>query len=285
MEKHNIAARHEGKVLPTVINLGISELILTPLICASLVGEIFKGLLYQKNQIPYPYGWMESMVIKKRKKPEVDRSKRENMTVSNHYRTVSSAYDTIEEIVKAFKEEFLNNAEHIKEVVIIFGTMPQSPKEMFSISISDLAVGHIERNHIAYMNKYQQKILRNIFLSQDWMDSIDSSVSCTNTFVYLKKNSSGTISSNSDTFIPSRPLTFSQGLKHTKINIKSEYNLDSNCCDNLIIYGQSKASQTISSEATEVDSETLSETWYQFKDMVKGFRDCYVNKVSACELW
>ncbi|VEN33729.1 unnamed protein product [Callosobruchus maculatus] len=275
----------EGDV-PTVINLKISELILTPLICASLIGEILKGLLYQKNQIPYPYNYMKNMVIKKRQKQEVDKPGKENMTVLNHYRTVSSAYDTIEEIVKALKGEFSKNGDHIKEVLIIFGIVPQCPKELFTISISDLAVGHIERNHIAYMDKYQQKILRNIFLSQSWIDLIDSSLSCTNTFIYLKMNTSGSIHYNNDTrtFIPSGALTFSQGLKHTKIIISSEYNAETNCCENLIVYGQSKP--CISGESVEsIINVAVTESWYQFKDMVKGFKDCYIHNVSASELW
>nr|CAH7720197.1 unnamed protein product [Callosobruchus chinensis] len=268
---------------PTVINLKISELILTPLICASLVGEILKGLLYQKNQIPYPYSYMKNTIIKKRQKQEADAPKKDNITVLNHYRIASSAYDTIENIIKAIKEEFSKNGDHIKEVIIIFGTVPQCPKEIFSISISDLAVGHIERNHIAYMDKYQQKILRNIFLSQSWIDLIDSSVSCTNTFVYLKMDSSGSIDYN-DTFVPSVPLSFSQGLKHTRIKISSEYHSETNCCENLIVYGQSKP--CVSEESVESNNDVVAtESWHQFKGMVKGFKDCYVDKVSASELW
>nr|CAI5831157.1 unnamed protein product [Callosobruchus analis] len=271
-------------VLPTVINLRISELILTPLICASLIGEILKGLLYQKNQIPYPYSYMKNIIIKKRLKHEAEKPKKENITVLNHYRTVSSTYDTIEEIIKALKEQFSKCGDHIKEIVLIFGTVPQCPKEVFSISISDLAVGHIERNHIAYFDKYQQRILRNMFLSQNWIDLIDSSASCTNTFIYLKTNSSGSINYNNDTFIPTGPLTFSHSLKHTKIKISSEYYLENNCCENLIVYGQSKPSRLEESVESNINVSSM-ESWYQFKGMVKGFKDCYIDKVSASELW
>lgn len=56
-------------------------------------------------------------------------------------------------------KEFSNNVS-IKEVVVLFGTTPQYPKEVVTINILPISTQHIEQNHIAELDKYQQKILR-----------------------------------------------------------------------------------------------------------------------------
>ncbi|KAL1501631.1 hypothetical protein ABEB36_006927 [Hypothenemus hampei] len=164
------------------------ELILTPFASASLVNEILKGLLYQKSQIPYPYSWLKEAIEKRRKKlseSDANVSKKLNFTHENHYRTVSKACDFLEVLMKGIAKEFSENI--IKEIVVMLGTSPNCPKEVVTIQIPHIDQEHIERNHISELNKHLQKVLRHIFLSQTWMDSVNTSLTCTNTYVYLKK--------------------------------------------------------------------------------------------------
>lgn len=140
------------------IDLKISEITLTPLACASLINEILKGLLYQKCQIPYPYSWMKNMVDKKRKAHSSE-NKTINFTAANHFRIVSKAYDTLESVMKGILKEF-SYKDNIKEVIVLFGTTPQCPKEVVTIKILPSDTEHNERNHMTELDKYQQKILR-----------------------------------------------------------------------------------------------------------------------------
>lgn len=143
------------------LNVEISDIVLTPFTCASLVNEILKGLLYKKSQIPYPYNWLKNIVNKKRDQVNIgEKTGPTNFKLENHFRVVSNAYDTLENLMKAITKEFSESVELIKEVVIIFGTTPECPKEIFSINTVPVMKGHNEKNHIVQLNRYQQKILR-----------------------------------------------------------------------------------------------------------------------------
>lgn len=145
----------------SVINVEITEVVLTPFICASLINEILKGLLYQKNQIPYPYNWLKNIVNKKRGQGHNgDETVPKNFKLVNHFRIVSNAYDTLESLMKGIVTEFSDSVDVIQEVVIVFGTTPECPKEVFTIKTFPVMKGHSEKNHVAQLNKYQSKILR-----------------------------------------------------------------------------------------------------------------------------
>lgn len=111
-------------------------------------------------------------------------------------------------------------------------------------------------------------------------------MACTNTYIFLK--TSGTCPSTADSgnfFIPSRPLTLSAKVKHIKINLNYEVSEKRDCCDNFFVFedvGDSDIKQRQVSES-EGNQETIN--WYQSKDLFKGFKDCFINKVSASELW
>lgn len=144
------------------IDIEISNVILTPFTCASLVNEILKGLLHQKNQIPYSYNWLKSIVTKKRQQENNDeKTGPTNFKLVNHFRIVSNAFDTLESLMKAIIKEFSDSLdETIRKVVIVFGTTPECPKEIFTINTTSVMLGHHERNHKEQLIKYQQKILR-----------------------------------------------------------------------------------------------------------------------------
>ncbi|KAJ8925927.1 hypothetical protein NQ315_009779 [Exocentrus adspersus] len=273
------------------INVEISE-VLTPATCAFLINEILQGILYQKCQIPYPYTWLKSVVNRKRAKDSTSENavKKINFSAASHFRIVSTAYDILENVMKGIIKEFSERGDCIKEVVFVIGPTPQCPKEIYTINITSLAKGHLERNHANSLCKYRQKILRNIFLCQRWMDAVDNSMTCTNTFIFLKTfvtpSGSPNVDSSENIFVPSRPLTFPSKTKHIKINLNYEQGEYRNCCDGFFVFedvgGGEAGKQRQNSESTEAQ-ETVS--WYQSKDLFKGFKDCYINKVSASELW
>lgn len=139
------------------------ELTLTPLVGASLVNEIFKSVLYQKCQIPYPYSFLKQ-VVEKRRKHSIDSqehvSRKVNFTYENHFKTVSSAYDYLNSVMKCIVNKFAEHGNDVEEVVILFGSSMFSVKEAVTVHIPVMATGHVERNHVNELNKHVQKVLR-----------------------------------------------------------------------------------------------------------------------------
>ncbi|XP_074042244.1 uncharacterized protein [Leptinotarsa decemlineata] len=272
-----------------VIDVNVSNLIMTPLTCASLVNEMLKGLLYQKSQIPYPYSWMKTVLERKRQRNENEPSDSPiNLSAANHFRIVSKAYEILQSVMQGVIEEFRESVLPIDEVVIVFGTTPQCPEEILTITIPSLARGHFEGNHLNELNKAQPKVLRNIFLSQSWMDSIDTSLICTNTYVYLKKSvtKSRGQSVSQSVFVPVRPLMFSPKVKHVRINLCSDNHRNSNnCCQNLMIYTDDDDRVPSTQEQKCCENTKNEVVWFQFRDLIEGYKDCFINKKSASELW
>lgn len=145
---------------PLCINVDITENIFTPFACASVVNEFIKSLVYQKSQIPYPYNWLKTVVNRKRKSCEGDERKKPiNLNIDRHYRVVSTAYDNLEEIMKNIRKELDSSCE-VHEILILFGTTPQCPKEAYTIKVPSIDRSHLEENHVQDISKNQQKILR-----------------------------------------------------------------------------------------------------------------------------
>lgn len=145
----------------TEIKVDICELLPTPFVVATLVNEILKGLLFQKCQIPYSYNWLEHVIEKKRKKASGQQtSKKFNITYENHFRMVSTVYDNINSVMKGILKEFCESTNIVLQVIIIFGSTPNYPKEVYILNLPTIVKGHNEKNHMPELNKHLQKILR-----------------------------------------------------------------------------------------------------------------------------
>lgn len=146
------------------INLNVSDLLLTPLSCSSIISEIIKVLLYEKSQLPHSYNWLKSMVTKRRKAAKDDDhpNEKRNFTAARYFNIVSSAYDAVETMMESIKKALQNDANVINEVLIIFGTTPLNPKQSFSIKLSNILHDHVESNHVQSNLRKQQTVLRYI---------------------------------------------------------------------------------------------------------------------------
>nr|XP_008195500.1 PREDICTED: uncharacterized protein LOC103313603 [Tribolium castaneum] len=276
----------------STINISVGDYILTPASCASLVNEVMKNLLYQRTQIPYPYAWLKSIVKKKRKSIEDgEEEKKTNFTLNKHYQTVSTAYDAVENIALNIVKCFTDLGNSLKEVIFVIGVTPVCPKEVFTVKASSLALGHVEGNHVMENSRRQSRILRNIFLEEVWMSLVENSLPCCNTYIFLKVEASQSNLSNvcnDNIFIPSKPLLVSNKIKQTVINFNSNSQVFS-CCDKLEVFkdscdveGPGKCERNFNEK--DKSSEN-GETWLQSTIVIRGFKDCFVNKVAASELW
>ncbi|CAG9863404.1 unnamed protein product [Phyllotreta striolata] len=265
------------------LHINVTDILLTPLSCSSLVSEVLKGVLYQKSQIPYTYDCMRTLVTRKRQKTEGEKV---DIRAANYFHLVSGVFDKLELAMLELKNEFSHWKSGIREVLIVFGTTPVTANEVFSIKFSSLVEGHNERNHILQLNQYQKKILRKLFLSQDWLDRIEGSSTCTNIFLYILKTRVNSDSlAEQSVFVPTNPVNFSPKMKRTNIIFKSSNVLDTNCCDNVEIFDDVNEKSCSVNDVCDTEQAETDVDWYKFKDLVKGFKDCFVNKRSLSELW
>lgn len=106
--------------------------------------------------------------------------------------------------------------------------------------------------------------------------------------MFLKKycplNSERT-TSDQDVFKPVRPLTFSNKVKHIEINFSADEFADTNCCDNLLVFSDDGKHNKVSADVSRDIHTDDNIVWYKSKDSFQGFKDCYINKTSASELW
>ncbi|RZC34417.1 ribosome-releasing factor 2, mitochondrial, partial [Asbolus verrucosus] len=113
-----------------------------------------------RAQIPYPYAWMKNIVTKKRRSlEEASANKQTNFTLHKYYQTVSSTYDALENIMTNMVNHFTHFSDNLKEVVFVFGVTPVCPFEVYTIRISTVARGHLEKNHVMENNRKQLKVL------------------------------------------------------------------------------------------------------------------------------
>lgn len=142
------------------IDVNVTNLVLTPITCSTLVSKVIKCLIYEKSQIPYPYEWLQTIVNKKRKlDSETESENSKNYQAERHFRTVSSVYDNTESILKEIKQQFKSGTP-IEEILLLFGGSEMSPKEVYRIRIPYLAKGHLEENHYTMTKKYSHTVIR-----------------------------------------------------------------------------------------------------------------------------
>ncbi|KAB0804542.1 hypothetical protein PPYR_01512 [Photinus pyralis] len=267
----------------------IEQVLLTPLTCASLVNEVLKCLLYQKSQIPYPYNWMKNVVKKKRSNPDV---KNTNLQAERHYHSVCSAYDSLEKIMDSIAAQFKDDGSNIKKILIIFGSTPYSAKEVYTINISGVVIGHVEKNHLNANSKHQYKILRDIFFSDEWINTMDLPMVPTNTYVIIEKVAATVVDELS--FQSVSEYVKLPSVKNVYINLNYHYDGNHNCCNDLLIFQDLNKDCAISNslkctESNEINNSSERDTdqvlWIQNKTFVRGFKECFINGISATELW
>lgn len=265
------------------IDVNINNLILTPLTCASLINTFIKCLIYDKTQIPYSYKWLETIVNKKRKEASRNDENNEhnkNYQAEKYFRKVSNFYDTVESILKQIDNIFKNNND-VEEILLIFGGSEMSPKEVYRIRIPTLPKNHQEKNHITVTNKLSYTVLRQIFLSPEWENAIDNTLTPTNMFVFLKTNATNIhLEPNSSFYITKRTLV-------TDINLIYEVDDSVKCDCNFSVFqddNKQNKSEINLIDFSVVDNQDKFE-WYQLETVLKGFKEEFANKVPLSELW
>lgn len=120
------------------------------------------------------------------------------------------------------------------------------------------------------------------------MDLINSSLSCTNTYIFIKQTCSYQAIPSGNVFIPSKPLYLAPKVKHTVLNLNYTQPLIRTCCDDWNIFCEdSEIPQGIMYNKSEYAGleQNPDELWSQSQILIPGFKDLFINKISACQLW
>lgn len=130
---------------------------------------------------------------------------------------------------------------------------------------------------------------RQILLSDVWADATRKAMPSTNMYIMLKKKPSTTEKSatqallDDNFFLPNKKFSLSTEVEKIVINFLYSVEEKHNCCSDLKIFEDTPKNDTASTVNTS--SSCVECEWYQAKVLVTGFKDCYVGKISASDLW
>lgn len=114
------------------------------------------------------------------------------------------------------------------------------------------------------------------------MNLMSNPIPCTNTYIFL--NICNVVSTKSDwsetIFIPSKQFSYSEKVKHTivKIDCNNEESFD--CCEHFKIFEDVNKTSVFCEDENKTNL-----VWLESKTIVKGFKDCFINKVSVSDIW
>lgn len=123
-------------------------------------------------------------------------------------------------------------------------------------------------------------------LSEDWLTAVNMPLPLTNMYLMLKKTDTSVTNEN---FLVNRQFNIPN---KNNVQVEIEYTNLSQfvCCKDLLIFEDNNTKDKemltdVKKNIIQVSSEYDEEIWYQSKTFLKGYKDCFINKVHASELW
>lgn len=117
-------------------------------------------------------------------------------------------------------------------------------------------------------------------MSDSWMDSIDSSIPCTNTFIFMTKYQDD--NSENSLFQPCTPLTFQKNVKQYTVKINWDSSQDQHCCKIFDEFNESCECENVDTSIEQFEHNIL---WYKFNHKLEGYKNVYINGKGVCDLW
>ncbi|XP_047004770.1 MAD2L1-binding protein isoform X1 [Schistocerca americana] len=160
-----------------------------------IVIKTIKYILYQRQQIPFTYEFLMDLALKGKAVLNDSKIKegagrgvhfRDVRTQWKKYQKIVESFEMLEEIFKNVRQELDQCNNHlVPEVMIVLGSTPMSPKEVYRIilpqhsrisSTSDIA----PKTNIFHM-------FRGIMTCEELQNFVTKSLSTTNTYLFVKK--------------------------------------------------------------------------------------------------
>ncbi|XP_067006766.1 MAD2L1-binding protein [Anabrus simplex] len=166
--------------VPVIINYEMSEKEL-PRTYTEIVIRIIKYIACQK-QIPYPYDYLKFVASKKGSQCEETSASRAKK--ARLHNKASEAFEALEEIFKHLTAELEScNSGGVEEVMILLGSTPVSPKEIYRIQLPP-SICSIKQTSSKYLSC---GFIRHLLKSEEFHDLISRPLGPTNVFLFVKK--------------------------------------------------------------------------------------------------
>ncbi|XP_012523357.1 MAD2L1-binding protein [Monomorium pharaonis] len=235
--------------------------------CTKTVMELIKYILYQKQQIPFPY---EALARFQTSVKATDRN-----AVS--FKALSS---TLKNVSDHLSSQFFLKGCDIKEVAIILGATILSPKLYIKIELPSYVLN--SKQHMEYQHSSRKpllKLMRSMLECDKFQEAMNVPLSMTNMFIMLRKSDSNSVSD----FFLLKPqyVPPNQTANRFKIKLCQSDQVDMQCdCRTLVKVYRDSCETCLENEENDVQytqynsSTESSYRWYQSKQIIKGFKFC-----------
>lgn len=277
---------------PTVINVELSST-LTASICSHLAVELFKHIAYQRQQIPFPYKQLKVVLGDKSEceakigkectedKPQSNNRSCHTIQAQSEYRKIKGLFETMQSTFQNLKEEFSSENGVIKEVAMVLGATPLSPRDVFRLQFPPLLFGHLESKHPHQHSLLQ--LFRCLISSEELNSIVNQPLSPTNMFLFLRKSSTHIATSG---FAPKERYNIPTSGKHVIIRLIAPIEPPKCICGGANIYRDCESGKSfVDSTECENSDDSIDLCWFQAANTLKGFKDIKINGTSASNLW
>lgn len=259
--------------------------VLTGSSCTTLIAELIKYILYHKQQLPYTFDRLKYVITKCNSDESSVSSLKKGSNVERLFRAAEEGLTTLEMLFEKTKLELSDcKSGRVSEIALILGSSPMTPKQVYRIYLPDVYLGHSPSNHPERKNLLQ--LLQSLIHSSRLTDMLSKPMQPTNMYFLIKKQ--GNNENLSNWFLPKNRYKIPKSGQQFHIRFRHP-NLDSlQCsCQNFTIYKDHPEIEIeIEDKKEESDDNLESETeWYQACAIFKGFKDVFVNGISASDMW
>ncbi|XP_017303183.1 uncharacterized protein LOC103518114, partial [Diaphorina citri] len=229
-----------------------------------------------------------------------------------HFKKTTDAVETIESYIQSISQEILSANRQLTEVILLLGSSPVNPQDVFQIILPCLSLGHSDAHHST--RKPLHSLMKNILISEILNKVLSRTSSSTNMYVLLKISSS---SYDNDDYILREHFHIPANCQHVSFTFHTPVLSTEQCScvipyeDSIISFAENssventsgnnshgntnssneenhKDRKDASSDAVEVNTSNHVEdnhVWYQNKATLKSFRDIQVKGSSVVNFW
>ncbi|XP_026275432.1 MAD2L1-binding protein [Frankliniella occidentalis] len=280
---------------PVLIDVNLKD-VLTASMCSHLAIEFFKHIAYQRQQLPFPYKQLQSVIRRKDTletnaddQPVDNTSGRtihrscQVVQAETEFKKVKAIMESMQTAFQCLEEEICNANGMVEEVAMILGATPLSPRDVYRFQYPPLLHGHLDSKH-----PHQSSLLelfRCLISSEQLHTFFNQPLSPTNMYLFLRKNNTDLVSCG---FSPKERYNIPMSGKHAIIRLMPPTSLPKCICGGTNIFSDKPKDQNDSHVEHVIESkpdEPQGLLWFQAHHTLKGFKDVKINGTSVSTVW
>ncbi|XP_034237876.1 MAD2L1-binding protein [Thrips palmi] len=265
---------------PILINVELKDA-LTASSCSHLAVEFFKHIAYQRQQIPFPYKQLKSVLSRKIEQDSSTVTGARSCQAENEFIKVKGMFESMQNAFQNLEEELCSHEGMIQEIAMILGATPLSPRDVYRFQFPPLLLGHLDSKHPHQSNLLS--LFRCLISSEDLHSFFKQPLSPTNMFLFIRKNN--TILATS-AFTPKERYNLPTSGKHAIIRLIPPSDPPKCICGGTNIYSDDESDTgEVKRPIDNNEVENCSSLWFQAHQTLKGFKDVKINGVAASTMW